>query len=69
MLQRQTMNDQINSRFTPATDLKIGTFILIPNFPIQKGISEKLQPLQKGSYQKIDKRTDVTYKLTDPTKK
>ena len=30
MLQRQNINTQINSRFTPATDLKIGTFVLIP---------------------------------------
>ena len=26
LLQRQNINDQIDSRFTPATDLKIGTF-------------------------------------------
>ena len=32
LLQRQIINDQINSRFTPATDLKIGTFVLIPNY-------------------------------------
>ena len=30
MLQRQNINTQINSRFTPATDLKIGTLVLIP---------------------------------------
>ena len=29
----------------PATYLKIGTFVLIPNFNTQKGISKKLQPL------------------------
>ena len=69
MLQRQSINDQIKSRFTPATDLKIETFILIPKFNTQKGISNKLQPLQKGLYQMIAKPTDVTYKLTDPTKK
>ena len=69
MLQRQNINDQINSRFKPATDLKIGTFVLIPNFNPQKGISKKLQPLRKGPYQIIAKPTDVTYKLTDPTKK
>ena len=69
MLQRQNINDQINSRFTPATDLKIGTFVLIPNFNTQKGISKKLQPLRKGPYQIIAKPTDVTYKLTDSTKK
>ena len=44
----------------PATDLKIGTFVLIP-----KGSSKKLQPLRKGPYQIIDKPTEVTYKLTD----
>ena len=69
MLQRQNINDQINSRFTPATDLKIGTFVLIPKFNTQKRISKKLQPLRKGRYQIIAKPTDVTYKLTDPTKK
>ena len=53
----------------PATDLKLGTFVLIPNFNTQKGISKKLQPLRKGPYQIIAKPTDVTYKLTDSTKK
>ena len=69
LLLRQTINDQINSRFTPATDLKIGTFVLLANFNTQKGIYRKLQPLQKGPYQIIAKPTDLTYKLTDPTKK
>ena len=69
LLQRQNFNDQINSRFTPATDLKIGTFVLIPNFNTQKGISKNLQPLRKGPYQIIAKSTDITYKLTDSTKK
>ena len=53
----------------PATDLKIGTYVLIPSFNTQKGISKKLQPLRKGPYQIIDKPTEVTYKLTDPDKK
>ena len=70
MLQRQNINEQINSRFTPASDLKIGTFVLIPNFNTQKGISKKLQPLRKGGpYQIIAKPTDVTYKITDSDKK
>ena len=70
MLQRQNINNQINSRFTPATDLKIGTFVLIPNFNRQKSISENIQPLQKiPPYQIIAKPSDVTYKLTDSTKK
>ena len=68
MLQRQNLNNQINSRFTPATDLKIGTFVLILNFTKQKGTSKKLQPLQKGPYQIIDKPTDVTYKLIETKK-
>ena len=29
----------------PATYLKIGTFVLIPNFKTEKGISKELQPL------------------------
>ena len=69
LLQRQNINNQFNQRFTPATDLKIGTFVLIPNFQTQKGISKKLQPLRKGPYQIIDKPTEVTYKLIDTAKK
>ena len=42
LLQRQNISNQINLHFTPATDLKIGTFVLIPNFQTQKGISKKL---------------------------
>ena len=53
----------------PATDIKIGTFVLKPNFNTQKGISKKLQPLRKGPYQIIDKPTEVTCKLTDLNKK
>ena len=67
-LQRQKINDQINSRLTSATDLKIVTFVLIPNFNKQRGISKKLQPLRKGPYQIIAKPTDVTYKLTSTSK-
>ena len=69
MFQRQIINNQINSRFTPATDLKFGIFVLFPNLTTKKGISKKLQPLRKGPYQIIDKPTDVTYKLTDSSKK
>ena len=69
MLQRKNINELINSRFTPASDLKIGTFVLIPNFNTQKGISKKLQPLRKGPYQIIAKPTDVTYKITDSEQK
>ena len=69
LLQRQNINNQINSRFMPATDLKIGTFVLIPNFNTQKGISKKLQPLRKRPYQIIDKPTEMTYKFTDLNKK
>ena len=53
----------------PATDLKIGTFVLIPNFNTQKGISKKLQSIRKRPYQIIDKPTEVTYKLTDSSKR
>ena len=69
MLQRQNINSQINSRFMPATDLKFGTFVLLPFFNTQKGISKKLQPIRKGPSQIIAKPTEVTYKLTDSTKK
>ena len=69
MLQRQNINSQINSRFTPATNLKIAIYVLISNFTTQKGYSRKLQPLRKGPYQIIDKPTDVTYKLIDLNRK
>ena len=69
MLQRQNINEQINSHFTPASGLKIGTFVLIANFNTQKEISKKLQPLRKGPYQIIAKPTDVTYKITDSDQK
>ena len=64
------MLQTLTTKFTPATDLKIGTFVLIPNFNTQKGISKNLQPLRKGPNQTIiAKPTDVTYKLTDSNKK
>ena len=69
LLQRQNIHHQIILRFTPATDLKIRTFVLIPKIISQKGISEKSQPIRNGPYQIIDKPTDVTYKLTDSNKK
>ena len=69
VLQRQNINSQIISRFMRATDLKNGTFVLISNFNTQNGISKKLQPLQKRPRQIIAKPTEVTYKLTDSTKK
>ena len=55
----------MNSRFTPATNLKIGTFVLILNIVIQKRIPKKLQPIRKGPFQTIDKPTDAAYKLID----
>ena len=69
MLQRPNIIEQINSRFTPASDLKLGTFVLIPNFNTQNRISKKLQPLRKGPYQIIAKPTDVTYKINDSDQK
>ena len=69
MLQRQNINNQINSRFTPATDLKIGTFVLIPNFTTQKGVFKNYNHSEKRPCQIIDKPTDVTYKLTDSSEK
>ena len=69
LLQRQNINSQTNFKFTAATYLKIGTYVLIPNFTTQKKISKKLQPLQKGPYQITDKPTDLKYKLADLNKK
>ena len=53
----------------PATDLKIGTFVLIPNFNTQKRNLEIITTTSKRTYHIIDKPTEVTYKLTDPSKK
>ena len=50
MLRRQNLNSQIYSRFTPVTDLKVETYLLIPNVVLHKGISRKFQPLRKGLY-------------------
>ena len=47
LLQRQSINSQINSRFISATDLKIGTYVFFPNFTTQKCISKELQPIRK----------------------
>ena len=69
LLQRQNIYHYIKSRFRPATDLKIGTSVLISNFTTQKGVLKKLQPLRKGPYQISDKPTEVTYKLTVSSKK
>ena len=41
---------QINSRLTSASDLKTGTFVVFPNFLIQKEISKKLEPFRKVPY-------------------
>ena len=69
MLRRQNINNQINSPFKPATDLKKGNTCVNPKFTTQNGISKKLQPRQKGPCQIIDKPTDVTNKLTETNKK
>ena len=53
----------------PSYKFENRTYVLIPNFATQKGISKNLQPLRKGPYQIIDKPTDVTYKVTDFNKK
>ena len=47
LLQRQNINNQNKSRFMPATDLKIGTFVLIPNFTTQNEISKKCNNFEK----------------------
>ena len=65
LLQIQNISNQIISGFMPATELKIGTFVLIPNFDAQKGTSKKIQLFRKGPYQIIDKPTEVTYKFID----
>ena len=69
MLRRQNVNTQINSRLTPATNLKKGTFVSLSNFTTQKGNSKQLQPPRKGPYQIIEKLTDVTFNLKDTNRK
>ena len=69
LLQRQNINEQINSRFTPASDLKIGTFVLIPNFNTEKESLKNYNPFEKDHTKIIAKPTDVTYKITDSNKK
>ena len=63
------MQSQIKSRFIPALNLNIGTFVLTPTFTIQKRISKKLQLVRKESYQIIEKPTDVTYNFLYHNKK
>ena len=69
LLQRQNINNQINSRFTPATDLKIGTFAFIPNFTTQKGVSKNYNHSEKDQFKQLINPLMLTYKLTDPNKK
>ena len=69
ILQRQNINSQINSRFTRATNLKIGAYVSAPSFVAQKGISKKLQPNRNGPFQTIDQPTDITYKFIDSNNK
>ena len=42
LLQRQNVQEQLISRFTPTTNLKNETYILIPNFVTQKRIIQKI---------------------------
>ena len=48
LLQRQKVNHQINSRFTPTTDSKIGTFVLIPYFNTKKESLQNYNLFKKG---------------------
>ena len=41
LIQRQNINSQINTRFTPATNLKFGIYVLIPYCKTKKGIFKK----------------------------
>ena len=66
MLRIQNINNQINSRFEPATDLKKRNTCFNSQLYNTK---RNLQPRQKGPYQSIDKPTDVTNKLTDTNEK
>ena len=50
LLQRQNIQSQINPRFTPATNLKTGTYVLIPKLVTQKGISKKYNQSEKDHF-------------------
>ena len=47
LLQRQNINSQINSRFTPLKNLKIGTYVLIPNLTTKKKVQKKYNHSEK----------------------
>ena len=48
IISKTNFQSQLNSRFTPALDLKTGTPDLIPKFKIYRGTLEKLPPLGKN---------------------
>ena len=48
----------------PATDLKIKTFVLIPNFNTQKEISKKLQTFRKKNISNIKLLTNLLSNTT-----
>ena len=59
------------NKFTIRTSYKFKNwkYVLFLNFVTQKGFSKKLQPIQRGPIQIIDKTTDVTYRIIDSNKK
>ena len=48
--QRQNVQSQTNSQFTPATNLKTGTYASISRFVTQNRISEKIKPRQEDHF-------------------
>ena len=58
------------NEFTIRTSYKFKSLniFITPNFVIKK-ISRELLPIRKGSFQFIDKSTDVIYKLIEANKK
>ena len=60
-------NCSIWNKFTFYNSIKPedGTFVLFPNFIIQKQISKTSQSIREGPFQIIEKTTDVTFKLID----
>ena len=45
MSTKKNVQSQNKSQFLPASNLKVGTMVLVPNFIIQKKISKKLQSI------------------------
>ena len=60
VIQRQNIQSRINSRFTPASNPKIGIFVLIPNFAIHKKYQKKIHPF-KNNHTKLLLKAEMSH--------